>query len=300
MVSKRIEVDAELVGRADRVVQKLTALSRSQIRGLFDHDCVSVNGNRCASIGAEVACGDVVEARYDLHRRYHERPRAWEDDAFRIIFEDDCLVVVDKTAGVLTVPAHPGDDALVHAISRYFAHRGLRERAQVGHRLDRDVSGLLVFAKSRGIAETLQNQFEARKPEREYAAIVHGIMPEQGTFESYLATTRNLQRYSTDESSGGELAITHYQLRRVVHGASWLRVWLETGRRNQIRVHMADAAHPVLGDPRYRPDLSIHPQWRVKRLALHAASLGFRHPLTGKPVHFEAPLPAPMRSFVKE
>jgi 23S rRNA pseudouridine1911/1915/1917 synthase len=298
---KTIEVDAELAGRADRVVQKLTGLSRSETRGLFDHDCVSVNGERCAAIGADVACGDIVEARYDAHRRYHPRPRAWEDDAFRIVWEDEYLLVVDKSAGVLTVPAHPGDtNTLVHAISRYFEHRGLRNRAQVVHRLDRDVSGLLVFAKTRELADTLQDQFEQRKPEREYVALVHGAMPERGTFESYLATSKSFQRYAAKSRNAGQLAITHFELTRVVHGASFLRIWLETGRRNQIRVHMADAGHPVLGDPRYRPDLSGHPQWRTKRLALHAAVLGFRHPVTGKPLRFEAPLPAAMRKFVGE
>ncbi|MGD0090242.1 MAG: pseudouridine synthase, partial [Planctomycetota bacterium] len=156
MVLKKIEVGAELAGRADRVVQKLTGLSRSEIRGLFERDCVRVNGECCASIGAGVVCGDVVEAHYDAHRRYHPRPQPWEDDAFRIISEDQYLVVVDKAAGVLTVPAHPGEtNTLIHAVSRYFAHSGLRERAQVVHRLDRDVSGLLVVAKSRGIAEKL-------------------------------------------------------------------------------------------------------------------------------------------------
>ncbi|MGD0094742.1 MAG: RluA family pseudouridine synthase, partial [Planctomycetota bacterium] len=124
--------------------------------------------------------------------------------------------------------------------------------------------------------------------------------PAQGTFESYLATSRNLQRYSTGQPNAGQLAITHFLLQRVVHGSSWLRVWLETGRRNQIRVQFADAGHPVLGDPRYRPDLSSHPQWRVKRLALHAAVLGFRHPITGRALRFEAAAPAAMRAFVGE
>ena len=301
MVLKRIEVGAELAGRVDRVVQKLTGLSRSAIRGLFDQGCVTVNGERCAAIGAGVARGDVVEAHYDAHRRYHERPRPWEDDAFQIIAEDQYLIVVDKAAGVLTVPAHPGEtDTVVHAVSRYFAHRGLRERAQLVHRLDRDVSGLLVFGKTRKVAEALQSQFEEHKPEREYWAIVSGVVPAQGTYKSYLASSKSLQQFSTNRSNAGQLAITHFRLERVVHGASWVRVWLETGRRNQIRVHFADAGHPVLGDPRYRPDLSGHPRWRVKRLALHAAVLGFRHPVTGKPLRFESAVPAAMRAFVGE
>ena len=299
MIQKSIEVNSELAGRADRVAQRLTGLSRSEIRGLFDHGCVSVNGELCDTIGADVKCGDVVEAHYDAHRRYHERARPWEDDAFQIVFEDKHLIVVDKASGILTVPAHPGDtNTLAHAISQYFVHRGIRERAQLVHRLDRGASGLLVFGKSRDTAEKLQSQFEERKPEREYMALVKGVLPSEGTFESYLATSKSLQQYSTNRPGEGQLAITHFQLKKVVHGVSWLRVWLETGRRNQIRVHFAEGGHPVLGDSRYRPDLSTHPQWRVKRLALHAAVLGFRHPITAKPMRFESPMPAPMSAFV--
>jgi 23S rRNA pseudouridine1911/1915/1917 synthase len=298
MITKNIVVPAELAGRADRVVQRLTALSRSQIRGLFEHRCVSINAEPAADDDL-VKCGDLVEARYDDQRRYREKARVWEDEAFRIVFEDKHLIVVDKAAGILTVPARPGDtDSLVHAISRYFEHRGVRERAQLVHRLDRGASGLLVFGKSREIAAKLQSQFEARKPEREYMALVKGAVAEQGTFESYLATSKSLQQYSTTRPEEGQLAITHFLLEKVVRGSSWVRVWLETGRRNQIRVHFAEAGHPVLGDPRYRPELSSHSQWRAKRLALHAAVLGFKHPVTGAALRFESPMPAPMRTFV--
>ncbi len=301
MIHKKIEVTGELAGRADRVVQALAGVSRSETRGLFSHDCVSVNGTRCDAIGQRVEPGDVVELRYDAHQRYHERARPWEDDAFKILFEDKHLIVVDKAAGILTVPAHPGDkDTLLEAVSYYFAHSGLRERAQCIHRLDRDVSGVLVLAKSRPVAEALQSQFEARKPEREYVAIVQGAVAAEGTFESHLATTRNLQQYSTHRPGEGQHAITHFRLQKRVHGASWVRVWLETGRRNQIRVHFADAGHPILGDTRYGADISKHPKWRVKRLALHAAVLGFQHPVTGKAVRFESPMPAALKAFVGE
>lgn len=301
MIEKRCEVPAELAGRADRVVLKLTGLSRSQVRGLFSHGCIFVNDESCGDCGAVVNAGDVVSARYDMHQRYHEKPRAWEDEAFKIVFEDRHLIVVDKAAGVLTVPAHPGDpNTLVQAITRYFEHRGLRERAQLVHRLDRDVSGVLVFGKTRAVAEELQRQFEARKPEREYSAIVKGIVEKEGMFESYLTTSKSLQQHSTEKPEGAQLAITHYALNKVARGCSWVRVWLETGRRNQIRVHFAEAGHPVLGDPRYGVEKSSHPQWRAKRLALHAAVLGFKHPVIGKALRFESPIPGAMRKFVGE
>jgi len=302
IIEKKIEVITELAGRVDKVVLKLTELSRSQMRGLFSHGCISVNDEECSDAGAIVNAGDVVVARYDIHQRYHEKPRAWEDEAFKIVFEDKHLIVVDKAAGVLTVPAHPGDpNTLVQAITDYFEHRGLRERAQLVHRLDRDVSGVLVFGKTRPIAEELQRQFEARKPEREYSAIVKGVVEKEGMFESYLTASKSLQQYSTDrpdQAEGAQHAITHFALKRVARGCSWVRVWLETGRRNQIRVHFAEAGHPVLGDPRYGVENSAHPQWRAKRIALHAAVLGFKHPVTGKALRFESPLPGAMRKFV--
>ena len=298
IVTRQVEVNAELAGRADRVIQTLTGHSRSELRGLFDHDCVSLNGELCTEIGTPVSAGDVLAVKYDKHRRYHPRERQWEDDSFKIVFEDRHLIVVDKAAGVLTVPAHPGDtNTLSGAITRYLEHRGVRGRAQLVHRLDRGASGLLVFGKDRETAQELQKQFEDRKPEREYIAIVNGKIPERGTFESYLATSPSLQQYSTENRSGAQLAITHFELQRTIHGASLVRAWLETGRRNQIRVHFAESGHPVLGDPRYRSDLSAHPHWPHKRLALHAAKLGFRHPVTGKPLHFESPAPKAMKAF---
>jgi 23S rRNA pseudouridine1911/1915/1917 synthase len=298
IVTRQVEVNAELAGRADRVIQTLTGLSRSELRGLFDHDCVSLNGELCTEIGTPVSTGDVLKVKYDRHRRYHPRERQWEDKAFKIVFEDRYLIVVDKAAGVLTVPAHPSDtNTLAGAITRYLSHRGVRGKAQLVHRLDRGASGLLVFGKDRETAQKLQSQFEDRKPEREYIAIVYGKVPQSGTFESYLATSPSFQQYSTENRSGAQLAITHFELQRVVHGASVVRVRLETGRRNQIRVHFAESGHPVLGDPRYRSDLSAHPHWPHKRLALHAAKLGFLHPVTGKPVHFESPAPKAMKAF---
>lgn len=300
MTQKQLTVDADLAGRVDRVVQKITEKSRSEIRGLFDHDCVSVNREVCEDPGKILRNGDLVEVKFDLHTRYHERTREWKDDAFKIVFEDKHLIVVDKAAGFLTVPANPGEtNSVMHAITSYLAHRGGRDRAQAVHRLDRGASGLLVFGKNREIAEQLQKQFEERKPEREYMAIVNGDLPsDSGTFESYIATSKSLQQFSTDRPEEGQLAITHFNGVERARGASFVRVWLETGRRNQIRVHFAEAGFPVLGDPRYRPDLATHPHWRAKRLALHAAVLGLRHPVTNEQMRFEAPMPAPMVSFL--
>jgi len=297
-VEKKTIVTPEQRGRIDRVVKALVDLSGSQVRGLFSHGCVKLNDTPCTDGGIDAEPGDTVTVTYDIHRRYHEAPRAWEDEAFTIVFEDTHIIVVDKASGYLSVPAAGEKDSVLQRITAYFAHRGNRDRAQAVHRLDRDVSGLLVFGKSREMAEQLQSQFEARKPEREYAAIVQGVVDPEGTFESYLATSKSLQQFSTEKRDDAQLAITHYKRESMAQGASYVRVRLETGRRNQIRVHFADAGHPILGDPRYGVDNSSHPQWRAKRIALHAALLGFKHPATGKPLRFSSPLPNSMRSFI--
>ena len=209
------------------------------------------------------------------------------------------------------------------------------------HRLDRDVSGVLVLAKTLQVAELLREQFAARKPDRQYIAIVAGVPQKgSGTIRSYLATDANLNRYSVkgpvkentpesrdgvggrDRSGGraksggrdraggretagsreggeytGELAITHYKLRHDWGETALVEVRLETGRRNQIRVHLAEMGHPILGDPRYRPDLATHRAWPYRRIALHAESLGFTHPITGEQVRFLAPWPQEFRDF---
>jgi 23S rRNA pseudouridine1911/1915/1917 synthase len=147
----------------------------------------------------------------------------------------------------------------------------------------------------------LKDQFAANKPEREYIALVAGrVQAEQGTFESLLATDKDLNRFSTDDESIGQLAITHYRVISRHEGATLVQVRLETGRRNQIRVHFAEAGHPVLGDPRYQAELARHPYWRHERLALHARLLGFDHPVTADPLRFESSLPAEFERFLKQ
>jgi 23S rRNA pseudouridine1911/1915/1917 synthase len=145
----------------------------------------------------------------------------------------------------------------------------------------------------------LKDQFAASKPEREYIAIVAGHLEKpHSTFESLLATDKDLSRFSTEDKEIGQLAITHYRVIARLQNTTLVQVRLETGRRNQIRVQFAETGHPVLGDTRYRPELAAHPHWPHKRLALHARLLGFEHPVTGQPLRFEAALPDEMERFL--
>jgi len=295
------KVEPEHAGRCDLVVQRLTTLSRSRVRGLFDHGCVHVNGGVCHATGEPVAEGDLVVVQFDPQRGYKEKKKAWDDRTFALVFEDDHLVVVDKAAGVLTVPTDHGEkNTLVERVSHYISHSRPKRLACLVHRLDREVSGLLVMAKNEAVAQRLIDQFKERKPQRVYAAIVAGVVEQDsGTIRSHLATRKNLDRMSVAEAANTELAITHYSVNRRLADTTLLDVRLETGRRNQIRVHLAEQGHPVLGDPRYGGDASQHPRWIRKRMALHALTLGFDHPVTGQPLLFESPLPVAMTKFLR-
>jgi 23S rRNA pseudouridine1911/1915/1917 synthase len=297
-----VEPDSPLIGkRADRLVQQLCGRSRSEVTGLFDRGCVRLGGAICTQPAHRLTAGDRVELKYDPQQRYHPQPKPRRNLGFEIVFEDKHLLVVNKPAGLLSVPTVRGEtNTLVGKASEYVKHVGKGRGAFTVHRLDRGVSGLLVLGKTQEIVRQIKDQFAAHKPEREYVAIVAGqLAPRQGTFRSLLATDKDLNRFSTEDEAIGQVAITHYRVVALLGDATLVQVRLETGRRNQIRVHFADAGHPVLGDERYRPDLSAHRHWPHNRLALHARLLGFMHPLTGEPLRFEAPLPAEIDEFLR-
>ncbi len=291
-------VRSEDAGRLDRLVAVLLAVPRSQARGLIDHAGVTVNGAPCDDAGLMLAAADVVTARYEPGRRYYAKPPERAPRGFSVVHVDAHLIVVAKDAGILTVPTPRGDtNTLIDRIGVFLAKGQRPERLSVVHRLDRDTSGLLVFARSPAVARALIAQFAGHKPERAYAAIVAGhVAAESGTIRSLLASDDALNQRSAAQ---GELAVTHYQVADRYVGATLLEVHLETGRRNQIRVHTSEMGHPVLGDTRYRPEAAQHANWAHRRLALHARTLGFTHPVTHAAVRFQVPLPAEFMAFAK-
>ena len=302
-------VATDEAGRVDLIVKAITGRSRSQLRGMCLNGCVSVNGQPVNEPSTAVKEGDVIDVRYDPQRKYRETwlgkfqsksPQGlFQCKTFSVVFEDEYLIVVDKQAGILTVPTERQEPrTLVDEVSRYL---GDRHRALVVHRLDRETSGLVVFAKRLEIAGALQDQLRLRAPDREYLAIVAGVMKDDsGQYESYLATSKRLSRYSVENPDGGEHAITHFAVAERLPETTLVRVKLDTGRRNQIRVHLAEAGHPIIGDRRYRPQLAKHPDWPHARLALHAHVLGFQHPVTGEDLRFVSEMPRSFLTFLKE
>jgi 23S rRNA pseudouridine1911/1915/1917 synthase len=297
---RRLTLTASGGERAAALVHQGTGLPHSVVRGLFEHGCVLRGEAACEDPAALLTPGERLAVAYEPGRRYRGKPRPRASAAFRLVYEDPYLLVVDKAAGVLTVPNHGEPDTLQDAVRAYLG-RGRKRPPPVFivHRLDRETTGLLVIARTGDAAHGLKTQFAAHSPERMYLALVAGeLSAESGTFRSRLATDPSLNQRSTTHPDAGKLAITHYRVRQRLPGATAVEVRLETGRRNQIRVHFAEAGHPVLGDPRYAPERARHPRWKTRRMALHAAVLGFTHPETGRTLRFEAPAPEEMTRFL--
>ena len=260
---------------------------------------IHVNGRPCLQADVELKVGDVVEL---VRNPREETPLRENSDVDVVIrFDDEAIVVVEKPAGWLTVPTpYKEKSTLLSELQRRFADDQQTQQICCVHRLDRGVSGLLVFAKSVDVAMLLRDQFAARKPRRRYTAYVQGSLDAAtGTFRSYLASDERHMRFSVDSEEEGELAITHYELVERIGDVSVVDVRLETGRRNQIRVHFSEAGHPIVGDRRYHGNVVPHRLWRHRRIALHARELGLNHPVTGKSLAFESEIPPEMREFLE-
>jgi 23S rRNA pseudouridine1911/1915/1917 synthase len=206
---------------------------------------------------------------------------------FRIVFEDQSVIVVDKPAGLLTMATDTERSNTLYAFLRaYLNGKKPPERLFIVHRLDREASGLLVFAKTPEAKERLQDQFKDHSAGRRYVAVVEGrVKADDFTIRSYLAENAAYRVYSTTNRNVGKLAVTHIHVVKRNPKTTLIDVRLETGRKHQIRVHLNDRGHPIVGDKTYGRSNPI------RRLALHGAHLDFKHPVSGKLMTFNARYP---------
>jgi len=206
----------------------------------------------------------------------------------RVVFEDDALIVVDKPAGLLTMGTESEREKTAYAISRaYLNSKRPPEKTFIVHRLDREASGLLVFAKTIPAKEHLQNQFKDHSAGRTYIAVADGaVQPNQFVIRSLLAENSAYRVYSTKDRRLGKDSVTHVRVLKRGAKSSLLEIRLETGRKHQIRVHLAERGNPIAGDKIYG-----NGGGRFGRLALHGARLEFKHPRTGKKMAFDSPCP---------
>lgn len=283
--------------------------SRGRARAAIERGKVFLNGEAVVHPAGGVALSEGDEVGYWEDRPGSARPRdrnlVASRSSLRVLYEDEALLAVDKPPGWLVEPL-PGEDAAEVTLLDLLADHMRstpRQRPLVVHRIDRDTSGLVLFAKTAGSRDDVKAQFERHLPERLYIAVVHGrVQPPSGTWRDRLAwdKERLVQKKAHPREERGKEAVARYRVLEQMARAAVLEVSLVTGKRNQIRVQAGSRGYPLVGERLYtfgRTPGAGDPVFA--RQALHAAALGFRHPLTGRIIQIDAPLPDDMRELIE-
>ena len=274
------------VERADTLLNYLLTLfgdkSRTTVKSYLAHRQVAVNGMPMTQFDTMLHVGD------ELAINFKAGFSVFKHNRLRLVYEDEYILVVDKGYGLLSMSTERIKTGTAYSIlSDYVKSQNPGNKLFIVHRLDRDTSGLMMFAKSKGIQEQMQHNWHNIVLERKYVAVVEGAMEQsEGVVRSYLAENSAYQVYSTDNPEEGQLAITRYKVLGGNSKFSLVELDLETGRKNQIRVHMHDLGHSIAGDRKYGAHGSP-----LGRVALHACKLRFAHPITHKEMNFETPVP---------
>jgi 23S rRNA pseudouridine1911/1915/1917 synthase len=284
MSQRSFEVaDEESGERMDRLAARRLGVSRSEAQRLMREGCILVEG-RSVQPSHSASAGERVEATLP------EKRLEAEEIPVEVLFEDEHLLVVEKPSGLVV---HPGAGNPSGTLVNALLDRGISggedpDRPGIVHRLDRDVSGLMVVAKGEPAYQGLVAALSERRVRRVYRAVVVGEgLPETGTIDSPVG--RDPENPTLMAAGLGKPAVTHFETLRESGGYSMLRVRLETGRTHQIRVHLSAIGHPVYADPLYGTAVA------GKRIWLHAGKLAFVHPVTGESLEFESPIPDDLR-----
>ena len=271
---------------------KMPAAKRTDIKKLLKFGQVMVGGAVTSAFDAPVGTG--VEVKINLTRGFplFRHPRV------KLVYEDDDVIVINKGYGILSVRTNPmkREECAYDIVRDYIKDVNPRNRLYVVHRLDRDTSGLMMFAKTEESQQVLRHNWNNMILERLYVAVLEGYLEEdKGYVKSRLAENSQFVVYSTDVPGEGRLAVTHYEVMERGHGYTLAQFSLDTGRKNQIRVHASDLGHPIAGDRKYGASTSP-----IHRLALHAMTLRFAHPVTRKDMNFQTPIPAAFIGAVRK
>ncbi len=265
---------------------------KKQIRTWLKFQAVTVNGRPVSQFDHPLKRGDVVAVRTDRFAV----PKTKLGGGMKVFFEDAHLIVIDKPSGLLSIASDAEPEKTAYfQLTEYLRHGNPRakERVWIVHRLDRETSGLMVFAKTPLVKETLQKSWDTF--EKRYEAVVEGrLSGESGTFESDLDESNPYRVHSATRSDLTRHAVTHW---RVLAKSTWrslVELTLETGRRHQIRVHLSDAGCPIVGDEKYGAKSDP-----AGRLGLHSCRLNFSHPVTREAMRFESPLPKDLAALVR-
>jgi 23S rRNA pseudouridine1911/1915/1917 synthase len=305
-----VRLDAGHAGwRLDRALAAaVPTLSRERLKALIRSGAVDAGGKPVRDPSAKVRGEEALRVAVPEPAPAHNEAQAIP---LNIVFEDEHLLVVDKPAGLVVHPAAGNfDGTLVNALLHHCAGKlsgiGGVARPGIVHRIDKDTSGLLVVAKTDVAHEGLAKQFAAHSIDRRYLAIVSGVpKAAEGIVDAPLArSATNRKKIAIVEGDRGKRAVTHWERLQVLKGAALVECRLETGRTHQVRVHMASISHPLLGDPVYGRSGKTHGkllnELQFQRQALHAAELGFTHPVTKHRLSFTSPMPPDMQELLTE
>lgn len=281
-----VEEDAQLL---DWLIANLKGLSRNKVKDILHGRGIKVNGKIVTQFDYPLTRGMKISVS-----------KSKKNDTFKsryvnLVYEDPYLVVIEKKPGILSMAAGHKSLNVKTVLDDYFRQTKQRCTAHVVHRLDRDTSGLMVYAKDMQTEQTLEHEWHNIVYDRRYVAVVSGEMEEdEGTIANWLKDNKAYVTYSSPVDNGGKYAVTHFHVLDRTTEHSLVEYKLETGRKNQIRVHSADMNHPVCGDVKYgNGDDPIH------RLCLHAYMLHFFHPVTRARMEFETPIPSQFRMLFK-
>ncbi|AXH98536.1 RluA family pseudouridine synthase [Sporosarcina sp. PTS2304] len=265
------------------LLQAMTKNSRNSVKAILTRGQVAVDGQPVTQHNHSLQPGQKVSIQSNQASLNHSKLVG-----VTIIHEDDDLIIINKEAGLLSVASKTENELTAYRqVTNYVQSSRPDQRVFVVHRLDKDTSGVMMFAKNEKTQQTLQNNWNEFVKERMYTALVEGkVVSESGTIKSWLTENSAFKVYSSPVDNGGQYAVTHYKRIQSNKDFSLLEVLLETGRKNQIRAHMEELGYPVVGDKKY--GATSNP---LRRLGLHATALSFIHPRTGKIVRYVAEIP---------
>ena len=283
----KIDAPGTLLEVASRILSDHTP---TKVKSMMRHHQFAVNGTPMSQFDFMVQPGDEFSVNFDQSFRVFKHPR------IQLVYEDNDILVINKGYGVLSMGTDTVKTGTAYSVMReYVKYHNPRAQVFIVHRLDRDTSGLMMLAKSQEAKDAMQHNWNNMVLNRKYVAVVEGVIPDdEGVVKSYLAETAQFEVYSTQDPTKGQLAITRYKVLKRSSGYTLVELELDTGRKNQIRVHMKDLGHPIVGDRKYGASSSP-----IRRLALHARTLRFVHPITRKEMNFELPVPTRFAGLVK-
>ena len=297
-MKKELIVESEEQKRIDAYISENTEYSRTAVQRLIEEEKITVNGKK-EKASYKVQNGDKIEIEEEPAKEIELKA---QDIPLEILYEDDDIIVVNKPKGMVVHPANGNPDGtLVNAVMAIckdsLSGIGGEIRPGIVHRLDKNTSGAIIIAKNDKAHINLSEQLKNHEIKKTYIALVRGVVKENNATINMPIGRSKKDRKKMDVDKNGKEAITHFKVLKRYKDCTLLEINIETGRTHQIRVHLSHIGYPIIGDEVYSNGKN---KWNIEGQCLHAKSLDFKHPITGKNMHIEAPIPEYFENIIKE